>query len=56
MRDSAEVGIAQAQGGALHNQRARRCTSYVIPTKQMIGGAEMTIILSDNNFWILTAP
>ena len=36
MRESAVVGIAQAQGAALHNQKARRCTSYVIPTKQMV--------------------
>ena len=26
MRESAGVGIAQGQGAALHNQRARRCT------------------------------
>ena len=34
--ESAGVGIAQAQGAALHNQRARRCTGYVIPTKPRV--------------------
>ena len=34
--ERAGVGIAQAQGAALHNQRARRCTGYVIPTKQRV--------------------
>ena len=36
MRENAGVGIAQTQGAALHNQRARRCTGYVIPTKQRV--------------------
>ena len=36
MRESAGVGIsnAQARGAALHNQKGRRCTGYVISTKQ----------------------
>ena len=36
MRESAGVGIAQAQGPALHNEQARRFTGYVITTKQRV--------------------
>ena len=38
MRESAGVGIAQAQGTTLHNRKVRRCTGYVtvIPIKQRV--------------------
>ena len=36
MRENAGVRIAQALGAALHNQKARHCTGYVIPTKQRV--------------------